>query len=221
MWRFDISDPSNWWVHKLYDGSPDQPIQAKPSLVRDETGAINVMFGTGRYLVNTDMSNVDTQHFFVVRDDGGSPTYTFADLVEVAPENTDVVDGPGWYFPLAEHTGERVTEPAIAVEGVIYFTSFAPSNEACSSGGYSYVYAVDYRTGGVIDRDDDGDLSDESRAESMGEGVASRPVVDMAGEELIIQTSDARLNVEELAISPQRILVRGWREDFDGANQNP
>jgi hypothetical protein len=38
--------------------------------------------------------------------------------------------------------------------------------------------------------------------------------VNLAGEELIVQTSDARLNIQELAIPPERIQVRAWREQY-------
>lgn len=221
LWRYDLRDPSAWWVNKMYDGSPDQPIQARPSLVFDETGTVNIMFGTGRYMVAADLTSNDQQYFNVLRDAGYAATYTASDLTTVSAEATEAIDGPGWRFPLSERSGERVTEPAIAVEGVIYFTSFAPSNEACAAGGYSYVYAVDYRTGGAIDRDGDGDLDDESRAQSAGEGIASRPVVDMASEELIVQTSDARLRASALAVAPQKILVRGWRENYDDVAVQP
>ncbi|NNK48753.1 MAG: hypothetical protein HKP01_07760 [Gemmatimonadetes bacterium] len=55
-------------------------------------------------------------------------------------------------------------------------------------------------------------------AEAIGRGVASRPVVNLAAEELIVQTSDARLNVENLLLGPQRIRVRAWRQQFQTAN---
>jgi len=214
VYRFDLNDPYYAFT-KLYDGSPDQPIQARPSLVRDADGAINVVFGTGRYLVASDPTSTDQQYFNVVRDFGTGQTFGPGDLASVGATNADEVQGPGWRFPLSNRSGERVTEPAIAVEGVIYFTSFAPSDEECASGGYSYLYSVDYRTGGAVDEDGDGELTDESRSESMGEGVASRAVVDMASENLIVQTSDARLSVSGLKVAPQRILVRGWRESYD------
>ena len=31
-----------------------------------------------------------------------------------------------------------------------------------------------------------------------------------------MQTSDARLNVADLSIAPQPVLVRDWRERFEG-----
>ena len=100
----------------------------------------------------------------------------------------------------------------------MYFTSFSPSNAICSAGGDSYLYHIDYRNGIAVDSDDDGDLGDESIADSLGRGVASRPVVNLAAEELIVQTSDARLSIEDLLIGPQRIRVRAWRQQFQTVN---
>ena len=52
------------------------------------------------------------------------------------------------------------------------------------------------------------------RVEDVGRGVASRPVVNLSEGTLIVQTSDARLNVMPLATRPPLIRVRSWRETF-------
>ena len=58
----------------------------------------------------------------------------------------------GWYMNLPG-SGERViTNPRIE-GGTVVFTTYTPSNtsgSACSSGGYSYLMAVNYATGGAF-----------------------------------------------------------------------
>ena len=213
VWRFDLRT-TNWVYEKIYDGSPTNPIQARPSLVIDDDGAVNVMFGTGRHLDTGDLVTTDQQYFIVLRDTGSSTTVGPGDLVSTTASSQDPITGPGWIYTLGARTGERVVEPAVAVEGVIYFTSFAPDDEECSAGGRSYLYTLDYRTGGAVDSDEDGDLNDETVYEDLGDGVASRPVVDLASGDVIVQTSDARLSVRQLKMVPQRIMVRGWQEQF-------
>ena len=215
VWVYDVSDASAWYYGKLFDG--DLPIQARPSLSTNENGGVNVYFGTGTFLDNADMSDVTQHDFYCVRDDFSWTTSTPSDLANVGNSFVDTSNLNGWWFPLENGAGERVIEPAIAVEGVVYFSSFTPDNAPCSGGGTSYLYVVDFEAGTPVDRDQDDDLNDESRSERLGTGIGSRPVVNLAREEIIVQTSDARLNVIDMVTRPQRILVRAWRERFDNA----
>ena len=217
LWRFDISQAGSWSRSKIYDG--DEPIMARPIVVIDEEQVVNVMFGTGRFVDVVDFSTTDSQRFVTVKDDGSGSTLTPSSLEDRTNDVDEAEITHGWYLWLENGSGERVTEPAVALEGVVYFTSFAPSTEPCDAGGNSWLYRVDMRGGEPIDEDEDGDLDDESRSESLGTGVASRPVVNLAGEELIVQTSDARLTIEELSAAPQKVLVRAWRERYDAALQ--
>jgi type IV pilus assembly protein PilY1 len=55
----------------------------------------------------------------------------------------------GWFVDLPD-TGERVnTDPGLVL-GVLVFNSNTPSADACSLGGYSNQYYLDYRTGGYV-----------------------------------------------------------------------
>lgn len=215
VWVYDVSDASGWYFGKLFDG--DLPIQARPSLSVNESGGVNVYFGSGAFLDNTDMNDVTQNVFHCVRDDFSWDIATISDLASVGNAFVDTSNMNGWQFPLENGAGERVIEPSIAVEGVVYFSSFVPENAPCSGGGRSYLYSIDFEAGTPIDRDEDDDLDDEDRSQHLGTGIASRPVVNLAREEIIVQTSDARLNVINMASRPQRILVRAWRERFDNA----
>jgi type IV pilus assembly protein PilY1 len=48
------------------------------------------------------------------------------------------------------YKAERViTNPLAAFTGAVFFTTFAPSAEVCGFGGTTYLWSVDYRTGGA------------------------------------------------------------------------
>ena len=101
LWRFDIrsADPNSWTYAKLTtaldaNGNP-QPITSAPQVTRqlisatDPNTSLMVLFGTGRYLGVTDVTNTDQQTFYGIWDDvdgsacpAGSTTacFTRADL---------------------------------------------------------------------------------------------------------------------------------------------
>jgi type IV pilus assembly protein PilY1 len=42
-----------------------------------------------------------------------------------------------------------ITDP-LAVSGAVFFTTYAPSSDICSQGGYTYIWAVRWNTGGAV-----------------------------------------------------------------------
>jgi type IV pilus assembly protein PilY1 len=71
----------------------------------------------------------------------------------------------GWYIKLDENAGEKVLAPPVVLNGVVYFTTFAPGasvvTDPCQPGnlGAGRMYAVDYKTGEAVlnyDRTNDG-----------------------------------------------------------------
>ena len=57
----------------------------------------------------------------------------------------------GWYIDLDGTTAERViTDPVAIPNGAVFFTSFDPNMDICSYGGSTYIWAVDYKTGGAV-----------------------------------------------------------------------
>ncbi len=209
IWRWDLTGNPLLGT-KIFDG--DQPITGRPTLATDVDGSVLVYFGTGQYLHMDDLTDVSPQSFYCVRDaPGGNTTLTRSDL----RDQTSTIDldegGSGWFIDLVQQGGERIVEPAVVIDGVVYVTSFAPSQEVCSAGGVSWIYAMDYRNGSSANGDPE--LAAD-RVDDVGRGVASRPVVNLAEGDLIIQTSDARLNVLALATRPPLIRVRSWKESF-------
>ena len=97
LWRFDIrsANPNSWSYTKLTtaldaNGNP-QPITSSPQVTRqlvsatDPNTSLMVLFGTGRYLGATDVTNTDQQTFYGIWDDvdgsacpAGSTTACFA-----------------------------------------------------------------------------------------------------------------------------------------------
>lgn len=214
LWRFDLTGSSGSISADLVFQA-DGPIQARPALTVNDEGHPMVFVGTGQYLDVTDIDTTDQQWLYGFVDDLSSSTIYASELVDQTSSVNEIEDAHGWRMALRNDSGERITQPATVVEGVVYATSFAPSNEPCLSGGTSWLYAVDYQDADAIDSDEDGTATLDERSEELGAGVASRPVINLAGEEVIVQTSDARLTIRDLAVSPQRMNVRAWRERFD------
>jgi hypothetical protein len=101
----------------------------------------------------------------------------------------------------------------VVVAETVIFTSFAPSEDPCVAGGLSWLYQLSYADGGVPDVD--GMDDPEDRSVSIGEGIASHPVVDLAEGTAIVQSSDASINVERIAGIIQPLRVRSWQESYD------
>jgi type IV pilus assembly protein PilY1 len=57
----------------------------------------------------------------------------------------------GWSITLDSPPAERViTDPLATPTGAVFYTTFAPSPDACKFGGSSYLWAVNYETGGSV-----------------------------------------------------------------------
>ena len=66
---------------------------------------------------------------------------------------TSTASATGWYVNLdytATVTAERViTDPLASFSGNVFFTTFAPSSDACSMGGNTFLWALKYDSGGA------------------------------------------------------------------------
>jgi len=125
-------------------------------------------FGSGRYFYNNASGSDDpqtAQRIYGISEPcvtttGFNPACTtarsFSDLTEAATA-AGTTDEQGWYINLQTYAStdvtknERViTDPLAAPTGAVFFTSFAPTNDICSYGGKSYLWAVKYNTGGAV-----------------------------------------------------------------------
>ncbi len=158
--------------------SPVQPVTTVPELAKITIGGVDRYFvyvGTGAYLGQSDLpcppapatcswtpntQSTQTQTMYGLLDprDGSTladpllpnlvaQTYTTTGTSRTFSVNTVNFNSKvGWYVNFTG--GERlVTNPALAA-GSLIFTSNAPSTTACVPGGGSWLYALDYQTGG-------------------------------------------------------------------------
>ncbi|MFA6015784.1 MAG: PilC/PilY family type IV pilus protein [Gallionellaceae bacterium] len=76
----------------------------------------------------------------------------------------------GWYMDLPD-AGERAnTDPTLSL-GTLGFTTNVPISDACTVGGYSYRYFINYKTGGAISTSTTNVIGAK-----LGNALATRPV---------------------------------------------
>ncbi len=214
VWRFKVgghTNPANWAKTELYAG--EDFVTADPVAAFGPDGNVYVYFGSGAYLEDDDMVTVDQQYFFCVFDNHSGSTHDKRDLEDQTTSISDVSGSAGWYVELWNQVGERVTEQCVVVAETVIFTSFAPTLDACVAGGTSYLYQMSYNNGGIPDVDGLEDPGD--RSIDLGDGIASYPVVDLTEGTVVVQSSDASINIEPIASIYQRLTVRSWQESFD------
>jgi type IV pilus assembly protein PilY1 len=131
-----------------------------------------VFFATGQLLGLRDLADVNVQTIYGIYD----PPATYAtpitspvprlpgnslvqQLLSIPTSNGQVVvdtgnavsipTNSGWYVDLTLNSGERVvTDPRLESGGTLVLTSYVPSTDPCSAGGSSYLYMLNYATGG-------------------------------------------------------------------------
>ena len=172
LWRFDINALSVLRMGQTGSVAGALPITSRPEVarVRDAAGNYHrvVYVGTGRYLGAADVTGVSAsettqQRLFAVKDTNtdlgvfsGAPANLVSQTLNTSvtprtipnPQAVDWTTKNGWYVTLP--LGERITiEPRLQL-GTVSFVSVRPVDEYCSTGGSSWLYALDYRTGGAI-----------------------------------------------------------------------
>jgi Tfp pilus tip-associated adhesin PilY1 len=164
------------------------------------------------------MLSTTRNQFLCVIDRHDGSTATLSSLVNQSGSIQDIGNRDGWYLNLNQELGERVTETAVVAAGTVIFTSYAPTLTACVSGGTSYLYRLRYDNGGEAEGRDGEDPP--PRVETLGEGIASHPVIDLANATVVVQSSDAAVHIEEIGVGFSRLTVKAWHETFGGQEQN-
>ncbi len=206
VWKFDLtsSDPANWRpaigtaaapqpLFVARDASSNrQPITGGISLgVDSRKGDINfgklfVFFGTGQYLLSSDITDHSVQTWYGLID----ANVTIADR-SVLTQRSIVAEGvingnavrafgeaaagdmagkKGWYLDLVPPApgtpaGERITSDSKFLGSVLLATSIVPSSNVCTPGGNGFLNAIDPFTGGSLssvffDANNDGNFND-------------------------------------------------------------
>ncbi len=240
LWRFDLTAGSVQRLGYTSATPGNQPITMRPELakVRDATGTAYtaVFFGTGRYLGLTDLdpsspSQSVVQTVYAVKDTGtdlGVLSTPGANLVAqtlnsastprtiASPATVNWATQNGWYMNLP--VGERMNvDPALQL-GTFVIASNVPDTNYCTVGGTSWLYALNYLTGGPV-----------STAQSAGNGeqivgtftgsalTVGLSLLQLPGGKVValVSTSDTKVNAASIPIappvaaSPRRL---GWRE---------
>lgn len=224
----------------LVDGSGNpQPLTAKPE-IGDCSGTAVVFAGTGRYLGASDLASTQQQSFYAIKDSLGSTPLTnprtagsqFIPQIETettCPTGTstsicttgqsvristsspvDFSTNNGWYidFPAS---GERAnTDPTLAL-GTIAFNTNIPNSSACTVGGNSFRYFLDYCTGAPVS------TAGNVVAVSLGNALATRPVIVRLPNNTIVELtrlSDGTTVTSNVPIGAGAIVTRrvSWRE---------
>lgn len=147
------------------------PVTSAVTKLQDRAnGKLWLYFGAGRYFYK-DASGVDDsgsqRAIYGVQDpcysqgsqkvDASCTTaVTVAALKDQSdtPASSLASTEKGWYINLDDdslndgYSSERViTDPVASPNGVVYFTTFRPTNDVCGFGGNAYIWAVGYNTG--------------------------------------------------------------------------
>lgn len=174
VWRFDIQTPPASKQATLFaqlgNVSPadTQPITIKPILAEiPGTNTSVIIVGTGRYLGDTDRSDTSIQSIYALKD---GPTATTLGKVRSLPTivkqtmttNADLITRTtsknavnwntksGWYLdlnPSNESPGERVNVDMQLQLGLLTVAGNVPEQNACTVGGYAWLYFLNFATG--------------------------------------------------------------------------
>lgn len=214
VWRYDLS---SFPPKKSLLFETDQPIQAQPILTVDYNNDVYIYFGTGRYIDPIDFVDTSLQTFYCVIDNHSLVNVDRSNLVDQTNSISAIQENDrGWYIDLVSGEGERVAERGALVAEVVYVTSFKPEAEVCEFGGYSWLYSMKYKNGaGYDDDDDDSNDTTDDRVEDIGEGIISRPVIDIIHEDVVIQGSDTEIHIRDTKGIIRQLIVRSWRQLYN------
>lgn len=238
LWRFDINAGTKQLLVTLKDSSGNpQPITVKPEL--GEVGNTAMVFvGTGRYLGNPDLSDISKQSFYGIKDKLDASTYASSrtgfirqtETTSTCPAGTpaticttgqtvritsttnavNLASDNGWYTDLPD-SGERAdTDPTLGL-GTIAFTTNVPNATACTAGGYSYRYFLDYATGAPVS------TAGTVVGVKLGNALGTRPVLVHLPNNTIIEltrlsdgtTVSSNVPIGNAAANTRRV---SWRE---------
>ncbi|CAN5394144.1 hypothetical protein BH11PSE11_BH11PSE11_12700 [soil metagenome] len=158
MWRINLTAGT---VSKLFAAGPLQPITTAPEIAKPDGTNKMLYFGTGRYLGQSDLLNVDVQSIYAIKDNDSLGTVSKAALSQLTQTlNAGAITGAassssGWYVNFKE-SGERVAINPLLYAGVLVFSTSIPldptnpSASACSTGGHGAIYEIDFGTGNSL-----------------------------------------------------------------------
>jgi len=179
LWRVNISNanPSLWSVSVLAQardssGNP-QPITSVTEATLNprypQLAGTMVFFATGELLGTPDLSTTQLQTIYGIYDNLTAPgapitrsggalvqqvlTAALIGTTQVSTVTGNAVSLPaskGWYLDLSLNSGERVAFDPRLRNGALIIGSYQPPGSACGGNDSSYLYVINYATGGSI-----------------------------------------------------------------------
>lgn len=166
LWRFDMA--TNTVVKLAVLTTPDagnavQPITSRPDVGLCENNPM-VYVGTGKYLGVSDLTDIQTQSMYGIKDSGSAlGTFRTGTVVEqtldplagggytISNNTVTLSSQNGWYVDFDQNDGERVNlDPALVLGTLVVVTNQPENVSACSIGGNSYKYEFNYCTGSYL-----------------------------------------------------------------------
>lgn len=243
LWRIDFDNnpdmaPAGKEAFKL--AALGQPITTKPSLAEVKGNRI-VMVGTGRLLSTSDLSNTDTQSIYGLKDDltatsgiGDPRSTSNAAIIKsriitdstnskgqairtVSGDKINWTTDKGWYIDL-KSSGERLNVDMQLQYNRLTAVTNVPEDNACTSGGYSWLYYVDIETGMNMTTAADSAVSYKMSSNSTAEGLSTVQLND-GSTVTVVSNTDGTMDVEDdpdatgsAAGTARRTM---WREILD------
>lgn len=203
LWRFKIDSAGNTAANNtanplLLATLADPNGKAQAITARPELGKINgrklVFIGTGQYLESADLTNIDTQTLYAIKDiDVGNLTrndlssrimVTSGDTRSAAKGADAWISDYGWFIDLP--SGERQVIASKLASGTLVVPTMVPSSTACSPGGYGWINYINANNGGAVLPTTTGTVLLGTKTHSIPVGInimyiAGRPKVSFTG----------------------------------------
>ena len=169
-------NPNEWTIKDLIDTSVLSigPITTSVDRMLDTVNLnLWIFFGTGRYFYKNDALQ-SREIIYGVKDPcysgslgtiDPSCTAKVTSLTDATTTPPGTVTNDGWYIRLdcayndTSCSGDKapdgygservITNPYSSPTGGVYFITFSPTSEVCGYGGSTYLWVVDYKTGGI------------------------------------------------------------------------
>jgi type IV pilus assembly protein PilY1 len=144
--------------------------------IKDTLGAISTSYGSPRANTCSGTTSANCfvkQTFTSTSCPSGSPISLCTTGQTVITGSSNAVDFSsqnGWYVDYPQ-SGERSNTDPLLVLGTLLFTTNIPDTTACTAGGYSFLYFLDYTTGGVLKTS-----SNSIVGTKLGNSLATRPI---------------------------------------------
>lgn len=242
LWRFDLTAGTSQRLGETSATPGNGPITVRPELglVKDSSGNSYkaIFFGTGRYFGTSDVASTApsssiAQAVYAVKDTGtdlGVLQSAGANLVAqtldtstspraiASPATVNWASQNGWYLNLP--VGERIdTDPALQL-GTLVVASNIPDDTYCAVGGESWLYALNYQTGGPVSSAALGGATGTEGIVGTFLGNAltvGLNLIKLPGGKVValVSKSDATVQSEDVPISPSAGALPhrvGWRE---------